>query len=258
MLDSHCHLNDEKLFSRREEVIKSAHEAGVSTLLVIGWDLESSKKAIQIAHESEGIFAAIGLHPENIAGAPADFLNEIKKLAKDDKVIAIGEIGLDYHWYKDLAIREAQKTWFIRQIDLANELALPISIHARDASEDTYEILSKHPPLQKGVLHCYSGSPEMLRRFAALGMYFGFDGPITYKGSAIPKASVVACPSDRLLTETDSPYLTPEPNRGKINEPKFLKNIFDEMTLLRKQNPEILEKQIEGNFKKLFHVEPTK
>jgi TatD DNase family protein len=98
----------------------------------------------------------------------------------------------------------------------------------------------------------------MLRRFAALGMYFGFDGPITYKGSAIPKASVVACPSDRLLTETDSPYLTPEPNRGKINEPKFLKNIFDEMTLLRKQNPEILEKQIEGNFKKLFHVEPTK
>jgi TatD DNase family protein len=258
MLDSHCHLNDEKLFSRREDVIKRAHEAEVTILLVVGWDLESSKKAIQIAHENEGIFAAVGLHPENIAEAPADILCEIKELARDNKVIAIGEIGLDYHWYKDLAVREAQKTWFVRQIDLANELNLPISIHARDASEDVYEILSKHPPLQKGVLHCYSGSTEMLHKFADLGMYFGFDGPITYKGSAVPKANVIACPFDRLLTETDSPYLTPEPYRGEINEPKFIKVIFEKMTLLRKQNPEILEKQIEDNFKKLFHVELVK
>lgn len=258
MLDSHCHLNDDKLFPRREGIVKSAKEVGVTTLLCVGWDLDSSKKALQIAHEFDGVYAAIGLHPENIAGAPSDVLETFKKLAQDNKVIAIGEIGLDYHWSKDEATHEAQKTWFIRQIDLANELKLPVSIHARDASEDTYNILERHPLLQKGVLHCYSGSVEMLKKFADLGMYFGFDGPITYKGSATPKAAVVACPFDRLLIETDSPYLTPEPNRGKDNEPKFVLDVFHEMVLLRKQDSETLGKQINLNFKNLFHVEPKK
>ena len=190
MLDSHCHLNDEGLFEKRAEVIKAANEAGVSLMVCIGWDLESSKIAIQIAHEFECVYAAVGFHPENLEGVSDEALEEIKELAKDEKVIAIGEIGLDYHWFKEKAEHDNQKVWFIKQIELANELNLPLSIHARDASEDTYEILKEHPAKAGCVLHCYSGSTEMLERFAKLGCYFGFDGPITYKNAIEPKENV--------------------------------------------------------------------
>jgi TatD DNase family protein len=142
-------------------------------------------------------------------------LAQIETLAKDPKAIAIGEIGLDYHWYKEAKDHEKQKEWFIKQIDMANRLNLPICIHARDATQDTYDLLKAHPVKRSGNLHCYSGSTEMLPLFAKLGFYFGFDGPITYKNSLVPKANVKACPADRLLSETDSPYLTPTPFAGR-------------------------------------------
>lgn len=254
MLDSHCHLDDEQLFEEREQVIKSANEAGISLMMTIGCDLESSKKAVQIANEHKCVYAAIGFHPQNLENVSDKALEEIKILAKNSKVIAIGEIGLDYHWFKDLNIREKQKEWFIKQIELANELNLPLSIHAREAEEDTYEILSKNFPKAGCVLHCYSGSTEMMERYLKLGVYFGFDGPITYKNSITPKENVRRCPMDRILTETDSPYLTPVPFRGKRNEPKHIALILKTMAELKNVSIEEMEKAVANNFKALFKI----
>jgi TatD DNase family protein len=254
-LDSHCHLNDEALLPRLDEVVQNASQAGVRTLLCVGWDIESSKKAVEIAHQYPGVYAAVGIHPENLDGITESSIGEIRALAKEPKVLAIGEIGLDYHWFKDAAVREKQKTWFIRQIALANELGLPVSIHARDASEDTLRILTEHPLKASGVLHCYSGSTELLREFAKLGFYFGFDGPITYQGSVVPKANVVACPLNRILSETDSPYLTPIPFRGLKNEPKNIPHIVKMMAVLRGISELEMSENISLNFERLFHVE---
>jgi TatD DNase family protein len=255
MLDSHCHLNDDKLFPIREEVISNAIKAGVTWMLCVGYDIESSKKALQIAHEFKEVSAAIGFHPENLEGVSEEAILTIKEMAKDPKVVAIGEIGLDYHWYKEEKDHEIQKKWFLRQIDLANELHLPISIHARDATGDTYALLKSHPLEKGGVLHCYSGSTEMMPLFASLGFYFGFDGPITYKNSLVPKENVRRCPIDRILTETDSPYLTPTPFRGEVNNPSHIQEILQEMALLRGVDAKSLENQVYLNARRLFHVE---
>lgn len=255
MLDSHFHLNDDKLYSQRKEVIERAVSLGVNTFLVVGWDLKSSKLAIEISHEFEGVYAAIGLHPENLENVSLDVLNEIEELSKDSKVVAIGEVGLDYHWFKEEKEHNLQKMWFIKQIELANKLHLPLSIHARDASEDTYRILKENKPVYGAVLHCYSGSKEMMEKFLSLDLYFGFDGPITYKNSVTPKECVKYCPLERILTETDSPYLPPVPYRGQINEPSHIKEILEQMASLKNIDKNILEKQIENNFSKLFHVE---
>jgi TatD DNase family protein len=255
LLDSHCHLNDPTIYSRRQQIVKDANNVGVTYFLCVGWDLESSKKAVEIAHEFPGAYAAVGFHPENLEGVNLSALEEIKALAKDTKVKAIGEIGLDYHWYKDKDIQEKQKEWFVAQIDLANQLNLPISIHARDASGDCLKILQEHPLKQQGVLHCFSGSVETMKEMAKLGFYFGFDGPITYKNSTSPKENVVACSIDRILTETDSPYLSPVPFRGTPNEPKHIVEIEKEMAELRGQDKEELANHVLNNFKNLFHVE---
>jgi len=253
--DSHCHLNDEKILLHLDEVVFDAKEAGVDAMVCIGYDLASSKKAIEIANRYEGVYAAIGFHPENIEGQnKEDSLREIRLLAKEERVIAIGEIGLDYYWYKDPEVRQRQKPWFIAQIELANELNLPVSIHARDATQDVYEILRDHPLKAGGVLHCYSGSVESLREFAKLGLYFGFDGPITFKNAITPKECVKECPLDRLLVETDSPYLAPTPFRGKENGPKYIPYIVSEMAKIKEMDEEVLRQNLADNFTRLFRV----
>ena len=161
-LDSHCHLNDEAFLEDYEEAIKRALDNGVRFLCVVGWDVESSKKAVEIAKKHDGVYAMVGIHPENLEGISENSITELSELAKEKEVIAIGEIGLDYHWFKEPEEHENQKVWFKRQIALANELHLPISIHARDASQDTLNILKENVPQYGGVLHCYSASPEML------------------------------------------------------------------------------------------------
>ncbi len=256
LVDSHCHINDEALFSKREEVINEARKAGVGIFIVPGWDLKSSLEAIAIANEYKDVYAAIGFHPENLENVSEEALLEIETLAKNKKVVAIGEIGLDYHWYKDEKDHENQKRWFEKQIDLANKLNLPISIHAREASEDALSLLKKKPLKAGGVLHCYSGSTESLGEFAKLGLYFGFDGPITYKNAITPKTNVTKCPLNRLLSETDSPYLAPVPYRGKENRPAYIKEIVKQMAFLREASEESIAEAILENTKKLFHVEP--
>lgn len=254
LIDSHCHLNDDSLYEDRFALIKEAKEEGVSCLVVIGWDLESSKKAVGIAHEFDGVYAAVGFHPENIDGVESSALKDIEELAKDPKVIAIGEIGLDYHWFKEEEHRKRQKEWFVAQIELANKLGLPVSIHARDASNDTLLTLKEHPVINSGVLHCYSGSVETMRELSKLGYYFGFDGPITFKNAKEPKEVVKEVDESRLLFETDSPYLAPTPFRGKTNHPAYVKYVYETAVELRGGNFETIADKVAENFESLFRV----
>lgn len=252
LFDSHCHLNDDGINAK--EAIKNAKERGIDAFLVVGWNLESSKKAVELANEYDGVYAAVGIHPENYEDENDESLEKLEALAKSDKVVAIGEIGLDYHWKNDEETKKEQKEWFIKQIRLANKLRLPVSIHARDASNDVYQIIKDNPIENGFVLHCYSGSEEMMDQFKELGAYFGFDGPITYKNAVTPKECVKKCDIDRLLIETDSPYLSPVPYRGKQNQPAYIKEIFDQMVLLRNENEEELKERLNANFKRLFKV----
>lgn len=253
LFDSHCHLNEDGI--NVKETIENAKERGIDAFLVVGWDIKSSKKAVELANEFDEVYAAVGIHPENYETENEESLRELETLAKSKKVVAIGEIGLDYHWKNDEQTKKEQKEWFIKQIKLANKLNLPVSIHARDAINDVYQTI-KENPINKGfVLHCYSGSYEMMERFKDLGAYFGFDGPITYKNSITPKECVKKCDIDKLLIETDSPYLPPVPYRGKRNQPAYIKEIFDEMVILRNENAEELSERLNDNFRKLFGIE---
>lgn len=254
LIDSHCHLNDNAFSKDVEETILRAQASGVMGILIMGWDIESSRKALEIAERHEGVYCAVGVHPQNMGDIPFSTIEDIRQLAKDKKVVAIGEIGLDFYWEKDPLIHEKQKEWFIKQIELANELSLPCSIHAREAIQATYDLLKAHPIKQGAVLHCYGGSLEMMKEFDKLDLYFGFDGPITYKNSITPKECAASCKADRILTETDCPYLPPVPYRGKRNEPAYIKEILEQMATLRNVSFEEMERQVEMNFRRLFKI----
>lgn len=254
IFDTHCHLNDEALLPRVDEVIKDAKEAGVDRFLVVGWDKESSLCAIKLAEQYDCVYAAIGFHPENIFDATDEDFEELKKYINHPKVVAVGEIGLDYHWTKEPLKRELQKEWFIKQIDFANECHKPISIHSREAFADSLEILKEHKPLYGGVMHCYSGSVELLKEVLDLGLYIGLDGPLTFLNAKTTKEVCEEVPLDRLLTETDSPYLAPHPLRGTVNEPKNLGWIVDEMAKIKGLSKKHIMDVTYNNALKLFGI----
>ena len=253
-VDSHCHLNDEAFINNLDEIVNESKGNGVNAIVVVGYDLLSSIKATEIASKYDGVFATVGFHPENLDGINDGKLDEIKNLARNEKVIGIGEIGLDYHWYKEDKDHFFQKQWFIKQLKLADSLDLPVSIHAREATKDTLDILKEYAPKRKGVLHCYSGSIETMKELEKLGFYFGFDGPITYKNSITPKECVKAVDIDRILSETDSPYLTPVPFRGKANSPSYVRYIVCQMAILKEVPLDFMQEKIKDNFERLFHV----
>ena len=255
MFDSHCHLNDENLYPRIEEVIRDANKTGVKKFLVVGYDKASSLLAVDIAHRYEGCYAAIGVHPTEIDGVGESDYKEIMDLASDKKVVAIGEIGLDYHWVKDPLQREKQKEWFIRQIEFANEHHLPISIHNRESTEDCVEILKEHTPKYGGVMHCYSGSVETMEVVIKLGLHIALGGTVTFTNAKTPKEVAEVVPLDKLLIETDSPYLTPHPHRGEKNEPKYICLVLEEIARLKDMSKKHLEDVIYKNTCRLFNVD---
>ena len=254
IFDTHCHLNSDELYERLDEVLESAKKVGVDKYLVIGWNKQSSFRAVEIAHRYEGIYAAIGFHPTDIDGVSEEDYNETMALVDDPKVVAIGEIGLDYHWVKDPVQREKQKEWFIKQINFANEHKKPISIHNREAFEDCLKILKEHRPLYSGVMHCYSGSVELLRDVLDLGLYIGLDGPLTFTNAKTPKEVCEEVPLNRLLVETDSPYLSPHPLRGTVNEPKNIALVVDEITRIKGLSKKHILDVIYQNSCELFKV----
>ena len=255
LFDSHCHLNDEKLLANVDEVIKSANEAGVTHFLVVGWDKESSYKAVELAEKYENVYAAIGFHPENIFDVSEDDFNETLDLYKHPKVVAIGEIGLDYHWTKEPEKRELQKKYFIRQIEFANKHHLPISIHNRESTEDCVEILKEHTPKFGGVMHCYSGSVETMNEVIKLDLHIALGGTVTFTNAKTPKEVAEAVPLDKLLIETDAPYLTPHPHRGEKNEPKYICLVLEEIARIKDMSKKHLEDVIYKNTCRLFNVD---
>lgn len=254
MIDSHCHINDDAFLNKEEEYIKEAMQFGVNQFLIVGCDLKTSKKAVELINKYEGCFAAIGIHPSDSKNAGKNDLEEIEKLLNNKKVIAIGEIGLDYYWDKGPKIKEDQKRWFIEQIKLANKYNLPLSIHCRDAYEDCLNILKEYPANKAGIMHCYSGSKEMMKEFVKLGFYIGIGGTVTFKNAVKVKEVASLVPSDRYMLETDSPYLAPTPHRGEQNHSKYIPLIRDEIAKLRNISNEQVEKETNDNFKRLFNL----
>ena len=254
MIDSHCHINDEAFINREEEYIKEAFDAGVHHFLVVGCDLKTSKKAVEIANRFDCCFAAIGIHPSDSKNAGKNDLEEIESLISNNEVIAIGEIGLDYYWDKEDKIKENQKNYFIKQIDLANKYDLPISIHCRDAYEDCLNILKVHPVKRGGVMHCYGGSKEMMHEFLKLGFHIGIGGTVTFKNAVKIKDVAAVVPSDRYLLETDAPYLAPTPHRGEQNHSKYIPLIVEQIALLRNVDPKQVVKDTTANFYKIFKL----
>ena len=255
IFDTHCHLNDEKLLQNVDEIIENARKVGVNRFLVVGWDKESSLSAIKLAEQYDEVYAAIGFHPENIFDATEEDFQETMKYINYPKVVAVGEIGLDYHWTKDPIKRELQKEWFIKQIDFANEHHKPISIHNREAFLDCLAILKEHKPLYSGVMHCYSGSVELLKDVLDLGLYIGLDGPLTFLNAKTPKEVCEVVPLERLLVETDCPYLSPHPLRGTVNEPKNIVLVIDEITRIKGISKKHILDVIYENSNRLFGLE---
>ena len=251
---THCHLNDETLYKDLDGVISRAQKVGVGKMVVIGWDKASSKLAIKLAGRYDFIYAVIGFHPENIFDINDDILYETLNLHKHPKVVGIGEIGLDYHWTKEPEKRELQKQYFIKQIEFANRVGLPIVIHSREAFNDTVEILTEHKPQHGGVMHCYSGSVEGLNDILNLGLYIGLDGPVTFTNAKTPKEVAAEVPLEKLVVETDCPYLSPHPLRGTVNEPANISLVVDEIAKIRGMSKKHWLDVLYQNSCKLFNL----
>lgn len=233
LVDTHTHLNDAKFAEDCESVIARAREAGVTRMINMGDTLASSEQAVTLAEAHEGLYAGVGIHPEEAFEMTACEDDILAAWAAKPEVVAIGEIGLDYYWEKDPDKRRLQQRIFIRQLDLARQLHLPVCIHDRDAHGDTLAILKREGRGIRGVLHCYSGSLEMARELLKLGWYLGVDGPLTFKNAAKLPEIVRAMPLERLLVETDAPYMAPVPMRGKRNEPSFVRFVAAKVAELR-------------------------
>ena len=252
-IDTHAHLDFPELRPHLDAVFSNARLAGVPQIITIGIDAVTNRNALQIARDNPGIYAAIGWHPHEAAKADASLEEQVKSLANDPKVVAIGEIGLDY--YRDYAPRERQKKVFARMIAIASELDLPVVIHCRDAFGDVLDILrSKMQANTRGVFHCFSGDEENLRQVLDLDFHVSYTGNITYKKTPLI-STVQATPAERLLLETDCPFLTPHPHRGKRNEPAYIPLIATKLAEIKGITVEDLRDQARENTHRLFNLQ---
>ena len=254
LFDTHSHYNDEKFNNDLEDIIVETYNSGVTKFMCIGYNLESSKKALRIAEKYDYIYATCGISPNDVDKDSFDKLKEIKDLAKHPKVLAIGEIGLDYYWEKDPEKRENQRELFKKQIKLANDLNLPIVIHTRDAYLDTIKILKEIPCVNTGVFHCCPLNNELIKDGLELGYYISFSGVITFKNSK-PEMAVSQVPIDRILIETDSPYLTPEPYRGTRNDSRKVLEVAKKISEIKNISLEEICKITFENGKKVYKLD---
>lgn len=254
LIDTHAHLDDAQYDEDRADVIKRAAAEGIEKIINMGADITSSYKSVELAKTYDMVYAAVGIHPEDADKMTAKDDYILAELANENKkVVAIGEIGLDYHFRTDN--KEIQKRVFIRQLDIARQLHLPVSIHDRDAHGDLMQILKNEGRKIEGVIHCYSGSVEMAKELFKLGWHIGIDGPLTFKNAAKLPDVVQMMPLERLLLETDCPYLAPVPNRGKRNEPAYVKHTAEKAAQLRNMAYAELAAITTENAKRLFMKE---
>lgn len=249
--DTHAHLNDERFDNIRESLILSLKENQIGAYCEIGFDVESSKKAVSLANKYDFVYSCAGIHPHDSEKITIDDLDEIKKLCADNKCVALGEIGLDYHY--DNSPRDIQKKWFDAQLSLSEELNIPVCIHSREAFSDTYDILSSHKKA-KGIIHCFSGKKENAKMYMDLGFYISFAGPVTYKNSVNLHESAKYVPLDKILIETDSPYLAPSLYRGKTNTPIYVKYVAQKLAELKEVSLNEIEENTFKNALKAYEI----
>lgn len=256
--DSHSHYNDEKFNEDREQIIKETYEAGITKFVCAGYNIESSLFSLEISKKYEFIYSICGISPNDIPQSEQQLwkdIDEISQIVKNNnskKLVAIGEIGLDYYWNKEN--KELQKQAFIKQIELANELELPIVIHSRDASVDTLDIIRNNKVEKAGIFHCCQLNQELVRQALELGYYISFAGPITFKNSKNAPEIIKMVPMDRILIETDSPYLSPEPNRGKRNDCRNVKYVAQKIADVKGITIEEVAQKTYENAMRIFNI----
>jgi TatD DNase family protein len=255
IFETHAHYDDEKFDEDREAVLGGMQEAGIGRIVNVGSDLASTKRSIELAHQYPFIYAAVGVHPSDVGQLNEETFAWLTEQTAQEKVVAVGEIGLDYYWEKDVKARYDQRYWFRRQIDLAREKQLPIIIHSREAAKDTLDI-AKEERIGDigGVVHCYSYSVEIAREYLNMGMFLGIGGVLTYKNSRVLKEAAAYAPMDSLVLETDSPYLTPVPNRGKRNSSYNLHYVADALAQIKGISREEVIEQTWNNAMRLYRM----
>jgi TatD DNase family protein len=259
MFDTHCHIDFDGYDADRNEVLQRAADAGVATIIIPAIDVESSERIVALAQATPALYATVGVHPNSTATLPEHWLDRLRTLGKEQKVVAVGEIGLDY--YRDWSPKDAQHAAFEQQLALAAELELPVIIHNREAHDDIMPILERWaaslPPGLKerpGVLHSFSAPQSVAERALAAGFYLGFTGPITFKNADELRHIAAQVPLDRLLVETDGPYLTPTPHRGKRNEPAYIPLIVERLAGLHRIPFDDMAAQTTANARRLFGI----
>lgn len=252
LFDTHSHYNDEKFDIDREEIIQKTYKQGITKFVCAGYNLKSSREAIDLANKYDFIYSICGISPNDLDDYNEENILEIKELAKNKKNVAIGEIGLDYYWNKEN--KDLQKQVFIEQINLANELELPIVIHSRDAIQDTIDLLKENPVNKKGIFHCAQLSKYLIEEGLKLGFYISFAGPITFKNSKNAEEIVNLVPNDKILIETDSPYLAPEPARGTRNDSTNVRYVAQKMAELKGLPVEEIAKITYQNAIRIFDI----
>ncbi len=234
IFETHAHYDDEKFDADREELLARLPQEGIGVVINVAASTESTKTTLALAEKYDYIYAAAGVHPSDIGGLNEETFRWLEKAVKSEKVVAVGEIGLDYYWEKDSYVRRQQQEWFERQLLLARESSLPVIIHSRDAAFDTVKVMERaHAEEIQGVIHCYSYSPELAREFVKMGYYIGVGGVVTFKNAKKLKETVQKIPLERILLETDCPYMAPEPHRGERNDSTNLPYIAAEIAALR-------------------------
>ena len=244
------HYNDEKFDEDREQILEEIYKAGVTKVIVAGYDINSSKKAVDLSKKYKYIYAICGISPNDIAETENEIkqqIEQIEKIAQSTKIVGIGEIGLDYYWNKEN--KELQKKAFINQIKLADKMDLPIIIHSREAVMDTIQILKENTPKRKGVFHCCPLNIELVKEGLKLGFYISLAGPITFKNSKNADEIIQMIPLEKMLIETDSPYLAPEPNRGTRNDSRNLKYLVEKIAQVKQREPEEIARITYNNWK---------
>lgn len=249
LIDSHCHIDNERFDEDRDEVLERIKE-NLEFAVNIGYDLKSSKKSIELSEKYDFIYAVVGVHPTDITGYDDELEKRIEELAGNPKVLAIGEIGLDYHWMTEP--KEKQQEIFRKQIEIARRVGKPIVVHTREATRDTLDILKEYPDV-RGILHCYPGSFESAEEIMD-NYYFGVGGVLTFKNSKKLKETVEKLPMDRIIVETDCPYLTPEPYRGKRNEPIYVEYVAQKIAEIKGISYEEVVRISNENTKKAYNI----
>ena len=252
IFDTHAHYDDEQFDKDREEVLASMEAQGVGTIVNVSATLNSCSKAVDLAERYPHVYAAVGIHPDEVGSLNEDTFLEMKKLFQRDKVVAVGEIGLDYYW--DNESHETQKKWFVRQMELAREQKLPILVHSRDAAADTLYLIKEYGKDLSGVIHCFSYSAELAKTYVKLGYYIGVGGVVTFKNAKKMKEVVEAIPLEKILLETDCPYLAPEPYRGKRNQSGYLNLVAEAIAAIKGMTSEEVIKQTRKNAEAMYGI----